>query len=1254
MVSTPHYLLRQMCDALGLTDDMFFSILRLENDGKNQTSLADFDDVLQDLLHRVGISRYVVRFIPDPNRSDRKYEDLEPVVKRLLCGIFGKLMEEVSKLLFPCDPEGLKQDMCEGETDRNLMKAIAEATKKCKQRSVERRILYAALAGNLKGPTIYDLVHGNDNDCLKLGKDNATNSDRFERSKLERQLKRMNNSDGRNTDIVLEDMDEEPDRGDVEDRANLEMVGTKRRRVNGGFQRLLSAARKDWKTICTDGSISIVPISRICISDSYVKDVIRYIFREDHVQFLSWGTRRLRHNGELKIFPDILRKVSKETIWNNFVREVLSGNVQVDNSSGDGSNGNEEAECNVVERSDNGRSCRRSRSQIGRTTFLALVGTFTKKQEHRRGCIDYMVDTLIHCNFDNVEKLIKMEVSDVAHRDKLLKQIPYIKEYLKYFFYTHIGMDDDYFHNFEHSIHKVQLTDGPRKAECEECKKPFQFLRNVKKCIPTDKKDALEAVEDAIKRVHIFLGHEHRRAVQDRRIKGVFDEMKKGAPESHAIIVMDYKMKLEPVRWRGSMATFFGQRGMSWHGSVLFYRTGEEEQTKDPRTGELKENVSAMYMDHVCSNGRTQDRLAICSILEAVVFRALKEIPELKYVHLITDNANCYQNDLLVVVAPFITKAYGLELLGILHPASQCGKSHADAHFAIAMRHIYKYVEEEKTDVYCPSHVVTALSYRGGIANSVAELYSINRSSDGIRAMLDALKEKRICRMGRLSEVSYEMRGEDIYAKAYEYSGGKFIEYILSPNYTCRRRKAQDIVRTTPGVQNDPNRVNSACANRFDEGIDQVDLENGNGMDGRNDLRCNALCNDITDGDGEVAVGEVAEENIVAGRCSSGSGGTSALSENGDGVPTAEIGEDSEADVDDDIMSSTMTCRHVGKKTGVKLWLDGPIRWIRRSRRAVLEEPIYDVFDNPHCEGYTEEGDYYTQGSGNSANVPVVYSCPRCKRQFSRLHPYERHVEECDGMKGPSTIDRAIGFSFDMISTGELVTYERGRKHPKLQDISVEEDVLGDLKFDIGWARRPKQGETLGKNTADRFMTDIVKWFLQGNVDKGKKMSGAQMKSALELKYPTRYDLPTEQHVTNAINALNVASKKKGTLPTVEQTAANNSKGSDIERGEANKSTGSDGSTVKTADGAETNNPVPLYERQFAIPRVGRTIMEGKYRSVLEKIVEDDPNIKPMKGVEEFLRHFGLKDVNELGSGWPTPTQLKSKISRLKALRKKD
>lgn len=41
--------------------------------------------------------------------------------------------------------------------------------------------------------------------------------------------------------------------------------------------------------------------------------------------------------------------------------------------------------------------------------------------------------------------------------------------------------------------------------------------------------------------------------------------------------------------------------------------------------------------------------------------------------------------------------------------------------------------------------------------------------------------------------------------------------------------------------------------------------------------------------------------------------------------------------------------------------------------------------------------------------------------------------------------------------------------------------------------------------------------------------------------------------------------------------------------------------------------------------------MDEKYRDVHEKIAEEDPHIKPKKGVDLLFQQFDVKDLSELG-----------------------
>lgn len=50
------------------------------------------------------------------------------------------------------------------------------------------------------------------------------------------------------------------------------------------------------------------------------------------------------------------------------------------------------------------------------------------------------------------------------------------------------------------------------------------------------------------------------------------DSIRTGASCTTVLIIVDDKMKFEPIRFREAKTEFFGKQGMSWNGSVVFYK----------------------------------------------------------------------------------------------------------------------------------------------------------------------------------------------------------------------------------------------------------------------------------------------------------------------------------------------------------------------------------------------------------------------------------------------------------------------------------------------------------------------------------------------------------------------------------------------------------------------------------------------------------------------------------------------------------
>ena len=140
------------------------------------------------------------------------------------------------------------------------------------------------------------------------------------------------------------------------------------------------------------------------------------------------------------------------------------------------------------------------------------------------------------------------------------------------------------------------------------------------------------------------------------------------------------------------------------------------------------------------------------------------------------------------------------------------------------------------------------------------------------------------------------------------------------------------------------------------------------------------------------------------------------------------------------------------------------------------------------------------------------------------------HSAKCntEGMHFDRTVmSRAGTLAFEALTDGTLKLYRNDRISPFLRDVVVFESVIVRCMFRVGWARRPKNGKTLGSNNAGEFMREIEEWYMEGARDKGKKMSAAMMLSALETNYRDRYDLPSEQHIVQAIWTINKKYKSR-------------------------------------------------------------------------------------------------------------------------------
>ena len=97
---------------------------------------------------------------------------------------------------------------------------------------------------------------------------------------------------------------------------------------------------------------------------------------------------------------------------------------------------------------------------------------------------------------------------------------------------------------------------------------------------------------------------------------------------SEAIVVMDWAMKFQQMKFREKQSEWFGQRGLSWHRSNVICK---DENRKE---GEVQ---SYAHLFNTC----TQDWYAVASILENLLVKFKSTHPSISQVYLSSDEVGC-------------------------------------------------------------------------------------------------------------------------------------------------------------------------------------------------------------------------------------------------------------------------------------------------------------------------------------------------------------------------------------------------------------------------------------------------------------------------------------------------------------------------------------------------------------------------------------------------------------------------------------
>jgi hypothetical protein len=221
-----------------------------------------------------------------------------------------------------------------------------------------------------------------------------------------------------------------------------------------------------------------------------------------------------------------------------------------------------------------------------------------------------------------------------------------------------------------------------------------------------------------------------------------------------ALLLIDWAMKFNQLRYREKQSEWFAKRGMNWHVSSVV--------TKDEHG-----NLQVFYFAHLFDSC-TQDWYAVTSILESLI-KAIKDQvdPLLKKVFLRSDEAACYHNVNLYAAAKDVGQRMGVTVEGYDHSEPQFGKDITDR-IICPMKGCLRRYCNEGNNILSSEDMHKALKSRP-VKGTTAAVCVINEKSQD-------LKVKKIKGFSAFHNVRYEDNGLRVW-KAFGVGKGRLIQW---------------------------------------------------------------------------------------------------------------------------------------------------------------------------------------------------------------------------------------------------------------------------------------------------------------------------------------------------------------------------------------------------------------------------------------------------------------------------------------------
>ena len=408
----------------------------------------------------------------------------------------------------------------------------------------------------------------------------------------------------------------------------LRYSSTELKQIHAPFENLsdrqIKKAREHAKTVGPGMSVlEKTPHHRIKIDLVKLNHFLSFIDQPYFYQDVSYGTRVLRlESGEQLMMPNIVRTVGRSTMIEQYLSHCSSEGFE----------------------------------PLGRSTLFRILKVRESSQRKSLQGLDNISASGAD-GFDTLHKIVEeLEKSGSTQKwcDTIRRKLKEGKRYLKTDYRAHCREGNDLCPDQcrwcalsdPQKSHFQVSCDHHHLEECDQCESLKTTILSVLSEIESPyisfysserKEDLLHDGRHAQDMVFQWKAHILRAENQD---KAKVDALKALTSES-ILVVMDWAMKFNQMKYREKQSEWFGKRGMSWHVSCIVSKPVGEQDL---------EIASYVHLFDSC----TQDWYAVYGILTHLLKIVKADRPHISRAYLRSDGAGCYfNNNLIAAVSQF-------------------------------------------------------------------------------------------------------------------------------------------------------------------------------------------------------------------------------------------------------------------------------------------------------------------------------------------------------------------------------------------------------------------------------------------------------------------------------------------------------------------------------------------------------------------------------------------------------------------------